>query len=54
MKKSPGQLQTEYEYIHNKMKHEVDFQIRLAMVNFCQHVNTNLYDKSYQDLDDDM
>ena len=54
VKRGQSQLQSQQEYIHNKMKHEVDFQLRLTKVNFCQKVKVKLRDKSYQDLDDDM
>lgn len=50
--KGQSQLQTQQEYLHNKMKHEVDFQLKLCNVNFCQKVKVKLCDKSYQDLDD--
>ena len=53
VEKSPGQLQNQHEYIHNKMKHEVDFQLRLTKVNFCQKLKVKLRDKSYQDLDEE-
>ena len=54
MQESPGQLQTECEYIHNKMKKEVDFLSRSTKVNLWHHVKVKLRDKSYQDLDHDI
>ena len=49
--KAGKQLQDMYEYIHNKAKHELDFQLRLTQLPFCQHTKVKLRDKSYQDLD---
>ena len=49
--KAGKQLQDMFEYVHNKAKHELDFQMRLTELPFCQHTKVKLRDKSYQDLD---
>lgn len=49
--KAGKQLQDMYEYIHNKARHELDFQMRLTQLPFCQYTKVKLRDKSYQDLD---
>ena len=35
-------------YIYNKIKTEIDFQMRLVDLDFCQYVKVKLRDKSYQ------
>ena len=47
-----SQLQSFQEYVHNKQKHEIDFQLKLCNLNFCQKVKVKLRDKSYQHIDD--
>ena len=49
--KSGKQLQDMYEYIHNKSRHELDFQMRLTQLPFCQCTKVKLRDKSYQHID---
>ena len=49
--KAGKQLQDMFEYVHDKAKHELDFQMRLTKLPFCQHTKVKLRDKSYQDLD---
>ena len=49
--KAKKQLQDMYEYIHNKSKHELDFQMRLTELPFNQYTKVKLRDKSYQHLD---
>ena len=44
-----GELQSKEAYVHNKVK-ELDFQMRLVDLNFCQYVKIKLRDKSYQHL----
>ena len=48
-----SQLQSLKEYLHNKLKHEIDFQLKLCNVNFCQKVKVKLRDKSYQHIDEE-
>ena len=52
--KSQGQsqLQSLQEYCQNKMRHEVDFQLKLCDLGFCQKVKIKLRDKSYQQIDE--
>ena len=52
--KSQGRsdLQNQYEYLHNKSKHEIDFLLKLTKLPFCQYVKTKLRDKSYQHVDE--
>lgn len=40
-----------YGYVHNKSKHELDFQMRMTELPFCQYTKVKLRDKSYQHLD---
>ena len=47
------QLQSLKEYLYNKLKHEIDFQLKLCNVNFCQKVKVKLRDKSYQHIDEE-
>ena len=47
-----SQLQPQQEYCQNKMRHEVDFQLKMCDLNFCQKVKTKLRDESYQQLDE--
>ena len=50
--KGQCQLQSMEEYVFNKMKNEIDFQMRLVKLDFCQYVKVKLRDKSYQNLDE--
>ena len=52
--KTQGQstLQSMQEYCYNKSRHEVDFQLKLCDLNFCQKVKVKLRDKSYQEIDE--
>ena len=48
--KGQGQLQTMYEYLHSKVKCEIDFQLRMSDCPFNQNVKTKLGDKAYQEI----
>ena len=50
-KKGQGNLLNAYEYAHNKSNHEIEFQMKLSKMAFCQDIKTKLRDKSYQELD---
>ena len=53
VKKGQYELQDMYQYIHNKIKHQMDFQMRCIDLPFNQYAKVKLRDKGYQQLDDD-
>ena len=48
--KAKKRLLDMYDCIHNKAKHEIDFQMRMTHLPFNQYNKIKLWDKSYQNL----
>ena len=46
-----GHNQSQQEYVGSKRRHEIDFQMRMSKLPFCQYTKTKIRDKGYQSLE---